>query len=227
MKLALTGKIFPVLSPLLLTPDKVVAVYDALQSHVEWPDLLVILYFGWTTVPLAHLIHEFLLKDNKTNNNKTLHPKEFEDTWLYTIATLFSQAVRISLLVFLADCVAIVLAALGCLETYNDNLGSITARLVYTIWIATKVASAKTSLLTRAVGVNATATPEQPMGQAGAVMDTLLNLVVVGVAALFLLDLFQVDALGSSGFTSIIALCAMQALVLFIASKDLVEQFRK
>jgi small-conductance mechanosensitive channel len=223
MKLALTGKIFPVLSPLILTPDKMVTVYDALQSHVEWQDLLVILYFGWTTVPLAHLIHEFLLKDNKTSKT-LLHPKEFQDTWLYSIATLFSQAVRLSLLVFGADCVAIALAALG-VETHD--LGSSTARLVYTIWIATKVARAKTLLITSAVNAQAATavTPEQPMGQAGAVMDTLLNLVVVGVAALFLLDLFQVQL--GTGFTSILTLCAMQALVLSIASKDLVEQFRK
>lgn len=220
MKLTLTGKIFPVLSKFILTPDKIATVFAALQSHVDWEDLLVILYFGWTTVPLAHLIHEFCLKSDQ---NKTINNKSFEDTWLYCIATLFSQAVRVSLLVFLADCAAVCLTALGFEVAKQYDFGYITARLGYTIWIALKLANVKTHLIARNVAGN-TSTPDQPTGKA-AVMDNLLNLVFVAVALLFIADLFNVDS--GTGFACICALGGMLALVVSIASKDLMEQFRK
>jgi small-conductance mechanosensitive channel len=233
MKLSLTGKIFPVLSQLLiLTPDKMTAVVDALQRHVEWQELLVILYFGWTTVPLAHLIHEFVLKSNNKSNKNT--HKDFEDTWLCAIATLFSQAVRLLLLVFGADCAAICLTALGFSNvTTTFDLGSITARLVYTVWIAMKLAHVKTLLLAKTVADGASTTTTgsssmtvsgEPMGKA-AVLDKLLNVVVAVITLLFLADIFNIR-LGSGG-ASICVLGAMQALVIFMASKDLVEQFRK
>jgi hypothetical protein len=231
MKLTLTGKIFPILTQLfIMTPDKIATIVAALQNHVELQDLLIILYFGWTTVPLAHLIYEFVLKKDNSHN-KSINEKTFEDTWMYCIATLFSQAMRVLLLVFLADCAAVVLTALGFEVAKHHDLGYITARLGYTIWIACKLANVKTQLLARNVmtgragnTIMTTTITTQSMGKA-VIIDNLLNVVIAVITLLFLADLFQIDL--GSGFASICALGGMQALVFSIASKDLVQQFRK
>jgi small-conductance mechanosensitive channel len=245
MKLSVTGQVFPILSQLfVLTPDKMATIVAALQNHVEWQDLLVILYFGWTTVPLAHLIHEFVLKSSNNGTKTKKNHQNFEDTWLYTVATLFAQAVRLALWVFLADVVAIALTALGFVHvTSTYDFGSITARLVYTIWIATKLARGKTTLLAQSVAAGASTTTTatttttttttamsgenllSSMDDKVAVLDMLLNVVVAVITLLFLADIFNVN-LGRGG-ASICALGALQALVISMASKDLVQQFRK
>lgn len=107
----LAGKIFPTLSRVYATlsdGETLRNVSTSLQDAVDLADIVVLMFFGWASVPITQCIH-YIFFANKTETETGT----FEQTYAYLVSDLFSQIMKVALLVLAADCLDVILESLG------------------------------------------------------------------------------------------------------------------
>lgn len=155
---AFAGKIFPILSKLVIGPEKVKHILASLRAAASFGDLFFIICLGWATLPIMTFFYEKIAlnkmpthsadskygtksssiktKDNSDNSvtnesSSSQLPVIFKNTLLFHVTDHISQAGKIAVLVYAVDCLAIIIKGMG----FNvKNYSQIIAKLIYTCW---------------------------------------------------------------------------------------------
>lgn len=111
---ALAGKIFPTLSRLVETlgdGETLRNVFSSLHDAVDLADVFVLMFFGWASVPISRCMY-YIFFATKTEA-RGFPADSFDKTYTYIFSDLFSQVMKVALLVLAADCLDVVLESLG------------------------------------------------------------------------------------------------------------------
>jgi len=227
--------VFPILSGVANADWRQIS--SSLHDAVEPGEIFVLLFLGWVTMPLTSFIYRIIF-DAKEGEG-------FHQSHAYQFSRIFSQAIRVALVVIAADCLDVVMTSMGfdiaqrvdfayvmliaadCLDVVMTSMGFdiaqrvdfayVMARVAYTTWAAVQFAAFKKYLLNKAVQSK----HQDKLGRAN-LLNQLLDLVILMVTTLFLIDLLDVEI--GAGFTSVFAIGGVGTLIISLASKDIAEQ---
>jgi small-conductance mechanosensitive channel len=196
------GQILPVISRLNRTHfwEAVNHLYDVLHPG----DLALLVLISYASVPAFHVIFTWI-------GSRYVLP--FEDSNLYQLAVHISQIAQLAMLVYLMDCVCVILTALGFTFSHLNNMTRVFAKVLYIAWAAQRISIFKRYCLCRAVTGSS-----NKLGKAYLV-DRLADGLLFVCTSLFLLDILDVEM--GVGITSMFAFGSASTLLFGLASRDL------
>lgn len=195
------GSIMPVLSKFAVTREELNEIGNRLVRTVHPGDLLVLVVFSFFTVPFMSFIFSF-------GGDTT--------SYLYQVASHVSQAARLAILVYLFDCIVVILHSLGFSFSHLSKLSQGLAKMACICWVAQRLSVFKRYLISRAVS------RADRLGRASMV-DRLLDGFIFFCTGFLLLDVLDVD-MGVS-ITSVFAFGSAGTLVIGLASQNLASMF--
>jgi len=200
-------RVFPVLSGIADADWRQIST--SLHDAVEPGEIFVLLFFGFLTMPLTSFIYRIIFGAKKSEG--------FHRTFAHHFSKIFSEVIRVSLIVVAADCLDVVMTSMGFGIAERVDFAYVTARVAYTIWAAVQFAAFKSYLVNKAVQ---TKIPDK-LGRA-TLLNRVLDFVIFMVTTLFIVDLLDVEV--GAGFTSVFAIGGVGTLIISLASKDIAEQ---
>mmetsp|Transcript_8134 Transcript_8134/g.17615 ORF Transcript_8134/g.17615 Transcript_8134/m.17615 type:complete len:398 (+) Transcript_8134:258-1451(+) len=217
---ALAGKIFPTLSSAYASlgdGETFRDVSTSLHNSVDVADVVLLMFFGWASVPIARVIHRILFAIRGKTETRGFPAETFDQTYVFFVSDILSQIAKVALLVLGADCLDVIMESLGFDVAIRVDFGYVCARIAYTVWAAKQFAVMKHYLISKAVKA------EQPdnLGRAN-LLDRCINFGIAMITGMFIMDLLDVEM--GAGFTSVFALGGVGTIIVSLASKDLAEQ---
>lgn len=231
-RLAVAGRLMPDFSRVVLSRARVVEILSALVDTVEISDVIFLFMVSFLTIPAARIVHGYLHPTSPTReaisrsgDNKDASaddPKEqdtFVTTYTFHVAQSISQMAMIAMLVYAIDCLMIVVYLQGIeFDLAPDiDVGSISARILYTTWFGFRCKRFKRYLLGRVVNKS----PEK-LGEA-LVYDRILDWMIYAILTFSIMDTLRIEI--GAGLKSIFALSGVGTLVLSLASQDMAKLF--
>lgn len=192
------GSIMPTLEKLAVSQDDLEQIGRRLYSAVHPGDILVLLFLSLGTVPIARTL--FGIPAEKTNS------------YAYQIASHISQVAKLAILVYIFDCIVVILSTLGFSFKTLTTLSKGFAKILYILWIGWRLSVFKRYLLGRAIA----------LGRASTV-DRLMDVFIYMATGFFLMDVLNVDM--GVGVTSIFAFGSAGTLVIGLATQNLAAMF--
>lgn len=113
---ALAGKIFPTLSSAyasLSDGETLRHVTTSLHNSVDLADVVLLMFFGWASVPIARVIHHVFFAIRGKSETRGLPADTFDQTYACLLSDLLSQIAKVALLVLGADCLDVIMESLG------------------------------------------------------------------------------------------------------------------
>ena len=250
---AFAGKIFPILSKLLIRPETARRIYTALKSTISVGDLLFILIVGWTTVPVLQFLYDQFVytapvveshsqnittiaddsatekedSTEKINSSEDHITPTFKNTFLFHFADHIGQAGKIAGLVYVIDCFSIIVK---CMGFDVKNYSQVIAKIIYTVWTYLRIQDFKSYLVKRLFDVskvrkgrNSRKHLEENVVNARANLVNHLLNGFIYIALVFAI----VDTLqveGGFAVKSILTFGSAGTFVLSLASQDLAKQ---
>jgi Mechanosensitive ion channel len=202
------NKIIPVLRKLAASNADVNELWKLLSHAVHPIDFVVLSLLGWGTVPLCSMIYSCLAKKGDD---------AFHHSYMFHVSDHISQAAQLAILVYLVDCLTVILTGLGFSFSHLGNLSVGFAKILYIAWAAQRLSVFKRYLLGRAFSKH-----PGKLGQAG-VVDRLVDGIIYIVTGLFLLDILDVEM--GIGISSVFAFGSAGTLVMGLASRDVASMF--
>ena len=199
--------VFPILSGVANADWRQIS--SSLHDAVEPGEIFVLLFLGWVTMPLTSFIYRIIF-DAKEGEG-------FHQSHAYQFSRIFSQAIRVALVVIAADCLDVVMTSMGFDIAQRVDFAYVMARVAYTTWAAVQFAAFKKYLLNKAVQTK----HQDKLGRAN-LLNQLLDMFVLMVTTFFIIDLLDVEI--GAGFTSVFAIGGVGTLIISLASKDIAEQ---
>jgi len=199
--------VFPILSGIANADWRQIS--SSLHDAVEPGEIFVLLFLGWVTMPLTSFIYRIIF-DAKEGEG-------FHQSHAYQFSRIFSQAIRVALVVIAADCLDVVMTSMGFDIAQRVDFAYVMARVAYTTWAAVQFAAFKKYLLNKAVQTK----HQDKLGRAN-LLNQLLDFVILMVTIFFIIDLLDVEI--GAGFTSVFAIGGVGTLIISLASKDIAEQ---
>lgn len=199
--------VFPILSGIANADWRQIS--SSLHDAVEPGEIFVLLFLGWVTMPLTSFIYRIIF-DAKEGEG-------FHQSHAYQFSRIFSQAIRVALVVIAADCLDVVMTSMGFDIAQRVDFAYVMARVAYTTWAAVQFAAFKKYLLNKAVQTK----HQDKLGRAN-LLNQLLDFVILMVTTFFIIDLLDVEI--GAGFTSVFAIGGVGTLIISLASKDIAEQ---
>ena len=199
--------VFPILSGIANADWRQIS--SSLHDAVEPGEICVLLFLGWVTMPLTSFIYRIIF-DAKEGEG-------FHQSHAYQFSRIFSQAIRVALVVIAADCLDVVMTSMGFDIAQRVDFAYVMARVAYTTWAAVQFAAFKKYLLNKAVQTK----HQDKLGRAN-LLNQLLDFVILMVTTFFIIDLLDVEI--GAGFTSVFAIGGVGTLIISLASKDIAEQ---
>lgn len=199
--------VFPILSGIANADWRQIS--SSLHDAVEPGEIFVLLFLGWVTMPLTSFIYRIIF-DAKEGEG-------FHQSHAYQFSRIFSQAIRVALVVIAADCLDVVMTSMGFDIAQRVDFAYVMARVAYTTWAAVQFAAFKKYLLNKAVQTK----HQDKLGRAN-LLNQLLDFVILMVTIFFVIDLLDVEI--GAGFTSVFAIGGVGTLIISLASKDIAEQ---
>ena len=207
-------------------------IYQALAATVHVGDLVILVLFGWFTVPVARVGFELYLekrvKDDDMTESRSARSFIFDDSEIdssepfysslpYYVANFVSQVARVACLVYFFDCLVIAFGkANPDIDMEEDEVSLKFAKLAYSTWAAIRIMSFKRYLLCAAAR-----RPLKKLGKVG-VYDRMLDILILVALAITILDVLKFDA--GPGLSSLFAFGGVGTLIFSLASKDLAAQ---
>ena len=246
---AFAGKIFPILSKLLIRPETARRIYASLKSTISVGDLIFIFIIGWTTVPVIQFFYDQFVystpavvdpnsqnitatsvDDSSADNIKPIEAHTtplFQNTLLFQIADHISQAGKIAALVYIIDCLSIIVK---CMGFDVKNYSQVIAKIIYTVWTYLRIQDFKSYLVKRLFhvskvrrGRNSRKHLEENVVNARAkLVDHLLNGFIYIALIFAVVDTLQVE--GGFAVKSILTFGSASTFVITLASQDLAKQ---
>ena len=199
--------VFPILSGIANADWRQIS--SSLHDAVEPSEIIVLLFLGWVTMPLTSFIYRIIFGAKEGEG--------FHQSHAYQFSRIFSQAIRVALVVIAADCLDVVMTSMGFDIAQRVDFAYVTARVAYTAWAAVQFAAFKKYLLNKAVQTK----HQDKLGRAN-LLNQLLDFVILMVTTFFIIDLLDVEI--GAGFTSVFAIGGVGTLIVSLASKDIAEQ---
>ena len=197
------GSIMPTLEKLAVSQDELEFIGRSLYSAVHPGDLLVLVFLSLATVPIVRAI--FGIPYEKTNS------------YAYQIALHVSQAAKLGIVVYLFDCMVVILSSLGFSFKTLTTLSKGFAKIMYISWLGIRISIFKRYMLGRAM----VKSPDK-LGRASTV-DRLIDGLIFMATGFFLMDILDVDM--GVGVTSIFAFGSAGTLVIGLATQNLATMF--
>lgn len=201
------GQFVPILQKLAVSREDFHRVSLRLLEAVHPGDVLFLSILGWAAVPLFALFFRWIGN----------HKLTFHESYLYQFADHISQAAKIALLVYIANCCIVILNSLGFIFSHVTELSQGITKILYIAWGAQRLSVFKRYILGRAVSRK----PDK-LGRAFLV-DRLADGIIYVVTGLFLLDILDVQM--GVGVSSIFAFGSAGTLVVGLASRDVAAMF--
>ena len=113
---ALAGKIFPTLSGVYSSLSDGVTLREvstSLHNSVDLADVVLLMFFGWASVPIARVIHHIFFATRGKTETRGFPVETFDQTYAYLFSDLLSQIAKVALLVLSADCLDVIMESLG------------------------------------------------------------------------------------------------------------------
>ena len=200
--------VFPILSGIANADWRQIS--SSLHDAIEPGEIVVLLFLGWVTMPLTSFIYRIIFGAGKEGEG-------FHQSHAYQFSRIFSQAIRVALVVIAADCLDVVMTSMGFDIAQRVDFAYVAARVAYTTWAAVQFAAFKKYLLNKAVQTK----HQDKLGRAS-LLNQLLDFVILMVTTFFIIDLLDVEI--GAGFTSVFAIGGVGTLIVSLASKDIAEQ---
>ena len=238
----LAGKIMPTLSKFAVGPKKLREIRNALFALANPADFALILLLGWVTVPAIERPYRWIfgggaddedapvstpsgvdsasasayVRSARSNKRRV----DFSQTHFFLIADHVSQMARMSALVYLADCLGVVLTSLGLIKSHiKINVSKVFAQVLYSAWAARRLQIFKRYLFTKVTERDAFMSSR--LGRM-ALIDKIFDGIIMAALALFVLEILQVE--GGIALKSVFAFGSAGTLIFTLASKDLASQ---
>lgn len=231
-QLLLAGQIISRLarfSEIVSRRDEILA---SLVDTIELGDLIVLAALGWLTIPVVHVVYTFyhaqcnlqtktmsVSLTKKAIQDQPLQPTadSFYTSTPFHIANMATEVFQRACLVYFIDCLVIVADTIDPkLNIAHHELSVKFAKILYSVWAATRLMALKRYLL-----CVASKRPETKLGKVG-LYDRILDILILFCLILGILDILKV-AVGP-GLASLFAFGGVGTLVLTLASKDLAHQ---
>jgi small-conductance mechanosensitive channel len=197
------GSIMPVLEKLAVSQDELENIGRRLYSAIHPGDVLVLLFLAVCVVPIARVV--FGIPVNKT------------DGYLYQIFSHISQAAKLAILVYIFDCVVVILSSLGFSFKTLTTMSKGFAKILYISWLGFRICVFKRYMLGRIMEKS----PDK-LGRASTI-DRLIDGMIFMGTSFFLMDVLNVDM--GVGVTSIFAFGSAGTLVIGLATQNLATMF--
>jgi small-conductance mechanosensitive channel len=197
------GSIIPVLERLAVSQDELENIGRRLYSAIHPGDVFVLLFLSLCTVPIARVV--FGIPVNKT------------DGYLFQIFSHISQAAKLAMLVYVFDCVVVILSSLGFSFKTLTTMSKGFAKILYVSWLGFRICVFKRYMLGRVIKKK----PDQ-LGRASTI-DRLMDGMIFMGTSFFLMDVLNVDM--GIGVTSIFAFGSAGTLVIGLATQNLATMF--
>lgn len=192
----------PVLNRFAVTSDEVTEIGRRLVDAIHPGDLFALLLVAFFAVPLGATL-------------AGATPESGSFTYLLT--SHLSQAARLGIIVYVLDCLVVILHSVGFSLLELTKISKGLAKILYICWIAQRISVLKRYMLGKAVSKN----PEK-LGRLTTV-DRMLDGMIFVLTGLFLLDVLDVDM--GVGVTSVFAFGSAGTLVIGLASQNLATMF--
>ncbi len=244
---AFAGRIFPILSKLVISPQKAKQIFHGIQTVARLDEWIMIIAIGWATVPLIRFRYEHMRIgiSKRGNTQETIHREgvqnysssaylegdniqrkneesklPFEKTFICHLANHISQAGKIAALVYGIDCAIIAIKAMGF--TIPKEISQCAPQAIYTAWMFFRLMKWKRFVVTRAVFAVNKGELEGKKNRAE-IANKISDLIIVAIGLFFLMDLLHVN----TGITlkSFFAVGGAGTVLLSFASKDLAMAF--
>ena len=200
-RMAVAGRLGPVINKLMLAHTKSHPIRLALANAFDVVDAVVLGLVSWLTEPLAKLYFDWRNKGDE----------KYEDTWLNRAASLISQFAKVTGVVYASDMLSVVLVTLGF--QLDPRIQPMLAKAAYTLWGAWRLRNFKEWLLRRMTRVET-----GDLGKAK-VIGHIFDGVITVWLLFFMQDIFEVST--GRGITSVLTAGGAAGVVFSLASKDL------
>lgn len=219
--LFVSGKLFPALSKLFITPDKAYSVIASLKHSFHLGDFIPLLVVGWGIMPVCKSAFEMVtakVKSDPTMNGEksAAVKKEFEKTRTYIIVRHLSELAKIGIIAYALDMVIVSAHELGF--NFPDRISQSVSMIIYILWMAVRLKDVKKHMVYQSFGSGPGADP----GKA-ALVDHLLNFLVYSIAIIVILDLLALNM--GVALSSFFAIGSAGTLIFSIATKDVAKEF--
>jgi len=209
-------------------------IFFALSQTIQLSDLIFLSILGWFLVPVVQFFYELYLlrveeKDNdivsstrsgssNSVSNDDEEPKEpFFRSTTYHLCNVVSQLAKLGLLVYLMDCLVVVLDEANKQVSLNEmEISRKCAKIIYTTWAAIRLMSFKRYLLSVAAN-RAT----KKLGKL-TVYDRIMDILILFSLTVTVLDVLRIDI--GPGLTSLFAFGGVGTLVISLACQNMATQ---
>lgn len=218
-------------------------ILASLADTIEMGDLVVLVALGWFSIPVVRVIYTFYYaqynqakkevslkiavkgqrskEEDKHDESSHSQLQESADVFFsstpFYIANLATEVFQRACLVYFIDCLVIVADIIDPrLDIAHHEFSLKFAKIIYSVWAATRLMAFKRYLLCMAAK-----RPETKLGKVG-LYDRILDILILFCLILAILDILSVEV--GPGLASLFAFGGVGTLVLTLASKDLAHQ---
>jgi len=205
----IAGRILPFLSKLYINDMKAKAIWTALKKEAHFADFAFIAVLGFAVGPISRILFQSIISK--------LVKYEWKDSLTKQISDALTQVAKIAFVVYLVDCLDIVLTAMDFHFAKRYEFSRIVAKILYVVWAARKTVTFKSYFISNAERKS------KSMTKMAQVSNRLLDIVIYGVFAFILIDMLSLEI--GIALSSIFAFGGAGTLVFSLASKDIASQF--
>lgn len=235
-RLSIAGKLQPHMVKFYIDPEELQQIGTELMHAVDFIDVFLLLLFSFFTIPMGRLVYKSfertpMLKDASVHSKGltkqasakkvTEEIDDYHDSITFVFARMLQQITRLAALVYLFDCLLIVLQVLGFNVTtpiHEDgiDLSHQFAKIIYSTWAFYSFKEFKRYLL----GVAINRKPNK-LGKA-VVCDRVMDVLIYASWALGVMDTINFTV--GPGLASLFAFGGLGTFVFGMASKDMAAQ---
>ena len=214
--LTVAGQLAPFVSKFAPSQAKIQAVARALSDAINVKEFVVLNVIGWASVPFFSTLYDVYINiADRMTSDTNVTEVDFTDTYFYHAVQDIAHVAQIGVLVYLFDCLAITLNALGFSHT-TTGLSKKVAQISYTIWAGLRLARVKHALLKRYFAKKLDALGRTKL------WNRILNVVISVTTGAIVFDFMDLDF--GTALKSLLSFGGVGALIFSLSSKDLATQ---
>jgi small-conductance mechanosensitive channel len=219
-RIVVAGQLLPEFSQFALTESNVNEIWSTLADMVYLNDIILLLIVSFSAIPIARLIHRIWMATPQTgddtkegNKGDTSTEDRFAGSYTFTIAQIISHIAKITIIVYVIDCVLVVLYVAGVKFVVSDrDLSVKAAKILYSTYVALRLIQFKRYLIGHAVNRD----PDKL--EKVILVDKVMDTIVFAYLALHILNTLTIEV---TFLSSLFAFGGMGTLIFSLASKDL------
>lgn len=210
----IAGRIFPILSKLVINEKKAKKIAAAVSSEAHFGEIFFMAALGMGTVKAARFLYDRFLSVRFSERFKG----PFDKSRIFLGSKYMARAFQFGSAVYAVDVIDVVLSSLGFRYFQKNKVSEIFARVAYLTWMALVAKDVKTNLLKASLKRSRHRNKDGKLE----IYDRMVNAVLFLATFVAVLDALKLNM--NLALSSLLSLGGVGTLIISFASKDLAEQ---